>query len=145
MKTKELNKFKSLPEVFLFALCIWGEARGESTESKIAVASVIKERVRLGGWYGKGYKGVILKNKQFSCFNSFDPNFKKMLRIVNLFEKIIKKTKGLSECYTIAQGIISGKIPQTIRATHYLSIYCDAYWEEKLKKVATIGNHDFYI
>ncbi|MFA7099344.1 MAG: cell wall hydrolase [Eubacteriales bacterium] len=142
-----LKDFYPLTDEKILAICIWGEARGEPFEAKLAVASVIKERVRRGGWYGKGYHGVILKDKQFSCFNPFDPNFIKMIDLVYNFdeENNKEKNKVVWECYKIAKGIITGNIKPNIVATNYLSIYCDVCWENKLKKVATIGRHDFYI
>jgi spore germination cell wall hydrolase CwlJ-like protein len=145
MTKEEFDKLNSLTDDIVLTLCLWGEARGEEKNSKIAIASVIKQRVKVGGWFGNGWKGVILKNKQFSCFNSNDINLKKILGVAENFSKILAKNKVLRECHAVAWGIITGVIDPSIEATHYLSIYCNAFWEGKLEKVATIGNHDFYI
>lgn len=71
--------FEEQDPLVLFAMAIWGEARGDCLASKMGVAWTIINRVRRGGWYGSGLRGVILKPKQFSCFNHGDPNREKML------------------------------------------------------------------
>ena len=60
----------------LLALCIWREARGESSTTKLAVAWSIRNRVSKGGWWGNTWLTVILKPWQYSSFNANDPNAK---------------------------------------------------------------------
>ena len=142
--TKEIedSKFKKLTDIQLLALCIWGEARGESYVGKVAVGSVILNRVDKGGWFGKSLKGVILKPYQFSCFLKNDPNYPILLKIAQNFDGYTNKT--LDECETIAIDLYhDGK--RNTEATHYKTLDCRASWENKLKLVATIGNHNFYI
>ena len=62
-----MNLFSSLPDDQLMALCIDREARGEPTAGRIAVGSVILNRVAWGqaheGWgklYGDSIHTVIL-------------------------------------------------------------------------------------
>jgi N-acetylmuramoyl-L-alanine amidase len=139
-----MQRFRELTDAQLLAVCLYGEARGESREGKIAVASVIKERVKKGGWFGMGYHGVILKPYQFSCFLTSDPNFPKLYDIAGDFCRYLDKSKTLRRCYEIARGIIEGSIQQTLRATHYKTNNCKAAWADKMKKIATIDNHSFY-
>ncbi len=49
-----MKRFQDLTDAQLLAVCLYGEARGETDCGKIAVASVIKERVKKGGlvWHG---------------------------------------------------------------------------------------------
>ncbi len=61
-------------EVFLLALVIWREARGETLAAKLAVAWVVRNRVQRPGWWGKDWGSVVLKPFQFSSFNHNDPN-----------------------------------------------------------------------
>lgn len=61
-----------------FAKTIWAEARGEPLEGQIAVANVILNRARQGGWWGDDVVKVCRKPKQFSCWNNGDPNRAKM-------------------------------------------------------------------
>ncbi len=55
-------------ELALLLICIWREARGESTEAQLAVGWVIRNRVLRAGWFGKTFAEVILKPSQFSSF-----------------------------------------------------------------------------
>lgn len=66
------------PDVLL-AMLIFGEARGESVDVKKAVANVVLNRLRAGG-FGKTLTHVILAPNQFSCFNANDVNHTKMYR-----------------------------------------------------------------
>lgn len=60
--------------VFLIALCVWREARGETADAKNAVAWSIRNRVTNPRWWGHDYVGVILMPYQYSSFNRNDPN-----------------------------------------------------------------------
>ncbi len=62
-------------EVFLLALVIWREARGEILAAKYGVAWVVMNRTKHPGWWGgPSTVSVILKPFQFSSFNHNDPN-----------------------------------------------------------------------
>ena len=140
--------FKKLSDTQLMALALYGEARGESTKGKIAVGSIILERVDHRDWNGKTIHGVCLKPKQFSCFNEKDPNRVRLEFIANNWDAAISTNIILNDCFCIALGLIQGTIPRTPEiaenhATQYLRVDCDAPWEKKMRKVATIGNHDF--
>ena len=89
MKTESFIKYPDLKKPFnqqdsdvLLAMAIYGEARGESFDTKLGVACVIKNRLRAGHYYYKPYcntyRGVILKPYQFSAFNRNNPNRKKL-------------------------------------------------------------------
>jgi Cell Wall Hydrolase len=60
---------------WLAALCIWREARGTTLDAMTAIWWVIQNRANdpQGRW-PKTIPGVILEPKQFSSFNSNDPN-----------------------------------------------------------------------
>jgi cell wall hydrolase len=60
--------------VFLFALCIWREARGETANTKQAVAWSVRNRVNRPRWWGHDYVSCILMPFQYSSFNHNDPN-----------------------------------------------------------------------
>jgi N-acetylmuramoyl-L-alanine amidase len=61
-------------EFILLALCLWREARGELSTTKLAVAWSIRNRVANPGWWGKTWAEVILAPWQYSSFNHNDPN-----------------------------------------------------------------------
>lgn len=141
--------FLKLSEKQIMALTIYGEARGESTEGKIAVGSIILERVDHRDWDGKTIHEVCLKPWQFSCFNERDPNYRKLLNIAEQWDKAISLKAELSNCFCIAAGLIDGLIVRTRsisenHATQYVRVDCAASWRKDMKKVATIGAHDFY-
>ncbi len=141
--------FEKLTDKQLLALNIYGEARGESTEGKIAVGSVVLERVDHRDWDGKTVHEVCLKPYQFSCFNSNDPNRGKLLHIAEQWDIAIAINPVLNDCYCVASGLIDGIIPRTpaiadAHATQYLRTDHTAPWVDKMKKVAEVGRHSFY-
>ena len=154
MKKSELKSilwdtFSHLSEAQLMALTIYGEARGESREGKIAVGSVILERVEHREWDGKTLHEVCLMPYQFSCFLPADPNFKALKLIAGDWGTKIARSKVLAECYQVATGLIDGIITRTpeIAAAHccqYKTKKASAAWAKKMKVILTIGQHEFY-
>jgi hypothetical protein len=154
MKNKELKEllletFGNLTDKQLMALTIYGEARGESEEGKIAVGSVILERVDLQGWMGKTLQEVCLKPFQFSCFLPSDPNFSALKLIAMDWDTKLMRSLALQGLYGIASDLIDGLIPRTPEitknhATQYKTIECKAAWADKMILVTVIGNHQFY-
>lgn len=62
-------------DLFLMSLCVWREARGETVETKRAVAWVIRNRADHPGWWGgPSIASVVLHPWQFSSFNRGDVN-----------------------------------------------------------------------
>lgn len=96
-------------DVDIIAKTLYGEARGETTMGKIAVATVIYNRAN--GDNTK-YVKVCLKPKQFSCWNKTDD---------------IKITDWISYgiCKLIASGMMDNTLKyypfEKIRPTNYLT------------------------
>lgn len=65
---------KQTIDLYILALCIWREARGESLDAKQGVGSVILNRVKHPGWWGNNVLSVITSRYQFSSFNLNDAN-----------------------------------------------------------------------
>ena len=65
---------KPFTEIFMIALAIYREARGEDLSAKIAVGCAIRNRVQHPDWYGKNWFECITKPYQFSSFNRGEPN-----------------------------------------------------------------------
>lgn len=144
MKTEDATIFNALDDKQALALAIYGEARGENTEGKIAVAWVIVNRAKHGGWYGDNIKGVAYKKNQFSCFNSNDPNYEKLKKIALNFNKALQD-KVLASCYTIAKGVLSGTIESNVKdATHYHTTAIKPSWLKGVEFITKIQNHKFY-
>lgn len=120
------------------AKTVWGEARGEDKEGRIAVASVILNRKNKQSWMGKTIKDVCLKKWQFSCWNENDPNLEK---IKNL------KLEDLTEFLDIAYGVVSGMYEDpTSGSTHYYakSMKSPPKWAEGKEPVLDHGGHLFF-
>lgn len=143
-----------LDDAQLMALTIWGEARGECDEGKIAVGTVILERVEHRKWDGETIKEVCLQKRQFSCFDERDPNYGKCLNIAETWDASIATIPSLNDCYTIALGLIAGRIPRAwILARMHCCQYLNpklapetkAYWlRAGMRSVAKFGNHEFF-
>jgi len=145
------ESFLKLDDRQILALAIYGEARGESADGKIAVGSVILERVDHRAWDGKTVSEVCLKRKQFSCFNPGNPNRGKLLHIAENWDEEMVTNPALNDCYTIACGLMNGTIPRTpeIAAAHCCQYLTPAAkratdWWQSMTLVAAIGNHEFY-
>lgn len=127
---------------------VWGEARGESFEGKIAVAHVILNRVAEGIAFRKRtgrkhYRGetvaeVCQKKWQFSCWNENDPNLPK-LKVVD------EQDKNFILCGAASRGALSGVYPDpTDGATHYHTTAIKAFWSAGKTPTTRIGHHVFY-
>jgi len=129
--------------LFLLTAVLYGEARGETLPGKIAVACVIRNRVEHPGWWGKNYKGVILKPKQFSCMSQNDANFDDVA--MALGDGLIKEM-AWRECRWAAMGAIGnwyGDI--TNGANHYhTSDVSPPPWSKGKDPVCVLGKHLFY-
>lgn len=139
-----MNDFGHLTDKQLLALCIYGEARGESTAGKIAVGSVVMNRAEKSGWWGHNIRQVILKPYQFSCFLEADPNHKRLKHLSEMWDFEMANDMALNDCYGIASGLLDGTIEKNTRATHYHRKGNPAYWERGLKHVGDIGHHTFF-
>ena len=119
-----------------------GEASSEPPEGKVAVAWVIRNRVESPvSWWGNTPLEVVLKPKQFSCWNDDDPNR----------WRILKKSFGdsvFNECYAIATDVLLDRVADPTRgADHYYNPALARYrpaWAERQARTVTIGRHEFY-
>lgn len=141
---KTANGF-SEDEIKLIAKTIWGEARGESYEGKIAVANVILNRYKLSqstdqkDWWGESISEIILQPYQFSCHNYNDVNKSKIdcLTIADVqYYEILKITRNF---------LTKNLSDNTGGATHYFAYKSTKpIWATNMIKTKRIGNHDFY-
>ncbi len=125
--------------VLTLARTVYGEARGETFEGKVAVAHVIINRFRSAKWFaGDTLAATCLKSKQFSSWNDGDPNRALMMDAV-LTEKVF------AECLYAALGALLGRTHDpTGGATHYHTSAVHPDWAKGHTSVATIGAHLFY-
>lgn len=140
--------FKSLTTERIMALALYGESRNESTEGKLAVATVILNRQRL---FGLNIHDVILQKNQFSPFMSRDRQYSQMLKLAKYWPTKFetKKELMLYECLMISRGLITNTMiaHQKIErsgAAYFKAVYCRSSFHNSLIFVARIGNHQFY-
>lgn len=138
---RELDVARNRDEAIdVLARTLWGEARGESPQGRIAVANVIMNRVKNPGWWGRTVTGVCLKPKQFSAWNHDDPNRQKLLSVT-------PSDHVFAECLHIARKAVDGELEDnTNGADHYMvaSITGRITWDDDMLETARIGNHVFF-
>lgn len=140
----------------VLARTIYGEARGENTIGREAVAWVIRNRLESPAtWWRRGvyrsdagpipddtYRAVCLRLFQFSCWNKTDPNY-------DLLHDVPDTHPILRDCREVARNVMGGEvIDPTGGACHYVTQQLWARqgkpaWLAKMKPIKTIGNHVF--
>ncbi len=136
------SRFEDFDELTLLAGLVWGEARGESSEGKRAVAWVVRNRVNNPDpkRFGDGWHGVILKPFQFSCFLANDANSRKILNPVEYSSATI-----WAECYAAAACVYFAAVPDpTAKADHYHTAGVSPAWSRGRTPTVVIGAHRFF-
>lgn len=132
-----IEAFDHLSDAQIMALTLYGEARGEPREGKIAVGTVILQRVTHRDWDGTDIPSVCLAPYQFSCYLPNDPNYTALKLIAADWNRKYIASPSLRECYTVALGLISGTIPQTdILAQNHCCQYVTAAYRLALDRQA---------
>ena len=139
----------ALTPLQIAGLTIYGEARGERIEGRVAVGCVIRNRV-IAGAYGKDYRGVCLRPWQFSCWRveGGAANYHTVMLAAQSI-RIGREGPALRECLWIAEGLVKNHLQDIVRgATHYMT---RELWESKppkwavgLTPVIGIGGHVFF-
>ena len=122
----------------IMARTIYGEARGEGLDGKIAVGYVIRNRANDPKWWGGNIVEVCKKPYQFSCWLRNDPNYEKLTTVTlddEAFYACVKAALHVAgdACPDITQG-----------ATHYHAHYVEPSWASTMEHLVDIGNHKFY-
>lgn len=139
-------------DIELLQCLIYGEARGEDIEGQVAVAWVVRNRVLSPvTWWGTTWKSVMLKQKQFSCFNDNDPN------LDEIFAKW--EYRRHTQAWRLARWVAAGVIYDTRDvkdkliawlpdvsggANHYHATSVKPSWADDSKITTAIGSHIFY-
>lgn len=122
----------------IMARTVYGEARGEPMDGKIAVAAVMLNRWRSGKWFAAPTLAETCQRPgQFSCWLDNDPNRPKLLA-VTLDDQFFR------DCWQAGLMAIAGPLPFGPTVCHYLVAGTSASWKDPNKLVATIGRHEFY-
>jgi N-acetylmuramoyl-L-alanine amidase len=126
-------------DLSVMARTVFGEARGEPHEGRLAVAHVILNRVRVGGWWGASISEACLKRWQFSCWNPGDPNRPRLFQIE-------LDDRDLLGCTRACVEALSGAPDPTGGATHYHATNMPAppRWVRGRTPDVVIGRHAFF-
>ncbi len=65
----------------ILARTAWGECRGGGAEGMTSILNVIMNRAAKPAWYGRTPREICLKPWQFSCWDTNDPNYPKLLAV----------------------------------------------------------------
>lgn len=141
----KINKILRGEAVAILARTLYGEARGQPHNGKVAVANVMLNRVRSNTWWGKTIVEVCLWPYQFSAWNTDDPNRKVMLSVLRYDEDNRTGVEFL-RCLTIAMDAVrGGLIDNTMGSTHYINPkVADPRWARGKTPAITFGDHEFY-
>ena len=141
MKTnKQIIEAINMIDYITLCQTVYGEARGEETQGRMAVVHVILNRVKKSGWMGKTVYDVCLKNQQFSCWNDNDPNCDKVKGLTWYdaeYNGIFHDVKLALNWWMSGEDI-------TLGATHYHTKSVHPQWSFDKVPCITIGNHLFY-
>jgi spore germination cell wall hydrolase CwlJ-like protein len=130
----------------LLTILLWGEARGEPDQGKLAVAEVVRNRVHRPAWWGKDWHGVMLKPWQFSCFNSGDPALNSLDAVREGKERALEVWAA---CFRAAAFVYHADpwLPEAgiaRGASHYKRVDVQPKWSTGKQPVTVIGQHDFF-
>ena len=133
---------KYLAKLYILALCVYREARGEPFYGKLLVANTVKNRVRDSRWPDT-YEKVITQPWQFSAFNKNDPN----AGVYPVTGSAPSPTdKAWLDSVDAAQKVLTGEpVPANHHANHYHSKNVNPRWSEGKTPVAVVGNHKFFL
>lgn len=124
-----------LIRLFMLALCVYREARGESELGKLLVAqTVINRATDTKQRWPRSIVGVITQRLQFSSFNKSDPN-------VTVYPA--EGDAAWAQCVAAAEKALTADTPVTL-ANHYHSTAIKPRWADSTKITETEGNHIFY-
>jgi spore germination cell wall hydrolase CwlJ-like protein len=145
MTSEQEAVFRSLQPVDLLSVAIYGEARGEPIEAKIAHAWVIRNRVLDARW-PDNYPDVILQRKQLSAFNDDDANLPIMYNVaLNIAGGKWPDNPYLTECWYSAYGVIMNWVRDNTKgANHYNTIDCNPRWDDTMCLTARYGKTEFF-
>jgi spore germination cell wall hydrolase CwlJ-like protein len=129
------------------AATMWGEARGDGVRGMRAVGHVILNRVNSDNdqRYGSTLREVMLKDWQFSVWNSGDPNRGRMLRLINGWQPRGRDGEMWLVAQTLAADILTGRSQDpTNGALYYHTQDVDPDWNDHAEGELVLASHIFY-
>ncbi len=125
-------------DAVIVAGTVWMEARGEGAAGQEAVAHVINNRFKHGG-FGKTAAAVCLAKDQFSCWNTGDVNRRALAEIPD-------RDPILVNCeYWVEAAFDPGATDPTDGALYYFADGIEKpAWAVGMTLTKKIGKHNFY-
>jgi N-acetylmuramoyl-L-alanine amidase len=143
MNQEDKIRILGLEKDLVLAITLWGEARGEGIEGKIAVAFVILNRSIDKRWPDT-IQEVCIQPKQFSAWNDNDLNFPELIR-KSKQGKFYDRDPVWKECLWTSHGVLSTWVRDlTHGANHYCVTRLNPSWADESKITVVIGNHKFF-
>lgn len=138
----------TLSSLDVLALTIYGEARGESVEGKIAVGNVVRNRLKTHRW-GLTYERVCLAPMQFSCWTPKGgaKNADSLQALARaIMAGAMPSDPVLAECYWIAGGMSSGAAQDNVHGATFYFVTRSPIpsWAVGHLPVCVIGQHSFF-
>ena len=120
------------------AATLYMETSGEPLEGQQGVCAVLMNRLNDGRW-GSTLAAVCLAPLQFSCWNSTDPNRKRMALAPDTDPLLV-------QLGTMVQQALAGALPDpTGNALYYFNpALARPTWAASFVLTATLGNQTFY-
>lgn len=136
-----------MDDIEALTLTVWGESRGEDIAGKIAVAMVVRNRLRQHYRGAKTYVDVCLAHLQFSAWSQEVTAMQKEQELLT-GDPQLKHVNDptLRICWEVARATIAGTLADnTGNANHYFSvIITPPTWAQQQFCTAEIGKHRFY-
>lgn len=125
-------------DAMMTSLAVWREARGETYQTMLGVAYVIKNRADHPRWWGNTPTSVVLKPYQFASFNKNDANSLKFPMVGKVWE----------DCFHAAQAALTKSEPDpTNGATHFYDVSIinnPPSWARELTFMSRLGGLLFF-
>lgn len=124
----------------------------EPIEGQVAVANVIRTRVRNPRWWGRGWKGVCHARAQFSCWWESGANTD---RVYALADALMRRQvpdgapSALSQIQWVVTGVMEDRLIDNTRSSdHYLTTAllrtAPPTWAQRQPAVCVRGAHTFF-
>ena len=139
-----LKAFAKWSELELLSAVIWAEAEGEPYAGKVGVGLTVQTRVRHPGhWnWGRNWREVILKPRQFSCFNLWSRRRSEIMTL-----PVVDHGSAYQESCVISEIVYLGRMRDYIgEPTHYHRFDVVPDWADdpSMHRLCRIGDHIFY-
>ena len=156
MRPEDNHIFDSLEPWQAMGLCIEREAGGEPREGKIAVGTVILERVDHRKWDGQTIREVVFLPWQFSWTmpEAGEVYYKRSVYMAINWTQEYVCNPVLKTCCDVAEDMISGEVP---RDPDLAAVHCCQYlnpvvaWKTRdrwikagMQSVKVIARHEFF-